>query len=256
MFSSEELEQYDRHLRIDKIGITGQEKLKNSDVLVVGAGGLGSPILLYLASVGVGRIGILDGDKVSRSNLNRQILYTTEDIGKDKALVARDKLKKINPFIKIESFSTQILDDVSTKNIFSEFSAIIDATDNYQTRYLINKGAVDLNKPLFIGAVGRFVGQATVVIPHKTACFNCIFPEKDQETVEKLTQTNRERGILGTVVGVTGTVVANEFIKSILGIGELLTDKLFIFDALNNEFSIVKLEKDPKCRVCGNKRSL
>ena len=253
MFSYEELEQYNRHLRIDRIGIKGQENLKNSDVLVVGAGGLGSPILLYLASVGVGRIGILDGDKVSRSNLNRQILYTTEDIEKNKSLVARDKLQKLNPFIKIESFSTQITNEAETKNIFSEFSAIIDATDNYETRYLINRVAINLNKPLFIGAVGRFVGQATVVIPYKTACFNCIFPEKDPKTVEKLTQTNRERGILGTVVGVTGTIVANEFIKYTLGIGELLTNKLFIFNALNNEFSIVKLEKDPKCKVCGNK---
>jgi len=181
MLSKEEFERYDRHIRIDKIGIAGQEKLKNANVLVVGAGGLGSPILLYLAAVGVGRIGIVDGDVVSRSNLNRQVLYTEEDIGKSKVILAKEKILKLNPFIKVEVFDTWLTDIDITESIFKKFDAIIDATDNFETRYLINKVSVKLNKPLFVGAVGRFVGQVFVVIPHETACLNCIFPEKEKD---------------------------------------------------------------------------
>ncbi len=251
MFTREELEQYDRHIRIDKIGLDGQEKLKRSNVLVVGAGGLGSFILLHLAATGVGRIGIVDGDIVSRSNLNRQILYNTEDLGKEKVVLAKEKLTKLNPYIKFETYNTWLTDIEIAEIIFSKFDSVIDATDNFETRYLINKTAVKLNKPLFIGAVGRFVGQVFVVLPHKTACLNCVFPEKEKEILLSITENNRNQGILSTTVGITGTIVANEFIKFTLGIGELLTNKLFLFDGLSNEFSIINLEKDPNCKVCG-----
>lgn len=251
MLSKDELERYDRQIRIDKIGIEGQRKLKNADVLVVGAGGLGSPILMYLASAGVGRIGIVDGDAVSNSNLNRQILYTSSDLGQSKAFLAKEKIKQLNPYIVVEAYDTWLTDEELTSRIFSKFNAIIDATDNYETRYLINRVAVKLNRPLFIGAVGRFVGQVLVVIPHETACFNCVFPERDKRILFELTETNRNQGIIGTTVGVTGTLVANEFIKYSLGIGSLLKNKLLLFDGLTNEFSIISLERDPKCKICG-----
>lgn len=251
MLSKEELERYDRHIRIDKIGKEGQLKLKQSNVLVVGAGGLGSPILLYLASVGVGRIGIVDGDVVSISNLNRQILYSVDDLGKSKVILAKEKIKKLNPHINVEIYETWLTDEDIATRLFSKFDAVIDATDNYETRYLINRVAVRLNKPLFVGAVGRFVGQVFVVIPHKTACFNCIFPERDREILFSLNEENRNQGIIGTVVGITGTIVANEFIKFTLGIGSVLTNKLLLFDGLSNEFSIINLERNPKCKVCG-----
>jgi len=250
MLSKDELERYDRQIRIDKIGVEGQQKLKSANVLVVGAGGLGSPILLYLGSSGVGRIGIVDGDVVSITNLNRQILYNVDDLGKEKVLVAKGKIEKLNPNITVEAFNTWLTDEEITERIFSKFSAVIDATDNYETRYLINRIAVKLNKILFIGAVGRFVGQVMVVIPHETACFNCIFPEREKEILVELTEENRNQGIIGTTVGVTGTLVANEFIKYALGIGEILKNKLLLFDGLNNEFSIINLEKDPNCRIC------
>jgi adenylyltransferase/sulfurtransferase len=250
MLSKDELERYDRQIRIDKIGVEGQQKLKSANVLVVGAGGLGSPILLYLGSAGVGRIGIVDGDVVSITNLNRQILYNMDDLGKEKVLVAKEKIEKLNPNITVEAYNTWLTDEEITERIFSKFSAVIDATDNYETRYLINRIAVKLNKILFIGAVGRFVGQVMVVIPHETACFNCIFPERAKEILFELTEENRNQGIIGTTVGVTGTLVANEFIKYALGIGEILRNKLLLFDGLTNEFSIINLEKDPNCKVC------
>jgi adenylyltransferase/sulfurtransferase len=250
MLSKDELERYDRQIRIDKIGVEGQQKLKSANVLVVGAGGLGSPILLYLGSAGVGRIGIVDGDVVSITNLNRQILYNMNDLGKEKVLVAKEKVEKLNPNITVEAYNTWLTDEEITERIFSKFSAVIDATDNYETRYLINRIAVKLNKILFIGAVGRFVGQVMVVIPHETACFNCIFPERAKEILFELTEENRNQGIIGTTVGVTGTLVANEFIKYALGIGEILRNKLLLFDGLTNEFSIINLEEDPNCKVC------
>ncbi|BAL81014.1 HesA/MoeB/ThiF family protein [Caldisericum exile] len=253
MLSKEELERYDRHIRIDKIGLEGQKKLRDSNVLVVGAGGLGSPILMYLASIGVGRVGIVDGDIVTLSNLNRQILYNTDDLGKKKALIAMEKIKKLNPYLVIEAYDTWLTDESITRRIFKKYDAVIDATDNYETRYLINKIAVELNKPLFIGAVGRFVGQVMVVIPYETACFNCIFPERDKEILFKLTVENRNQGIIGTTVGITGTLVANEFIKYILGIGSVLKNKLLLIDGLTNEFSIINLEKDPNCKICSKK---
>ncbi|MGB9832789.1 MAG: HesA/MoeB/ThiF family protein [Caldisericum exile] len=250
MLSKDELERYDRQIRIDKIGIEGQIKLKNSNVLVIGAGGLGSPILLYLASAGVGRIGIVDGDVVSVGNLNRQILYNIHDIGKAKVLVAKEKIEKLNPNIAVEAYNTWLTDEETARIILRKFTAIIDATDNYETRYLINRVAVHLNRPLFIGAVGRFVGQVMVVIPHETACLNCIFPEREKQILFKLTEENRNQGIIGTTVGVTGTIVANEFLKYTLGIGSLLKNKLLIFDGLTNEFSIISLERDPNCKIC------
>ncbi len=250
MLSKEEKERYLRQIAIDKIGETGQEKLKKSSVLVVGAGGLGSPVLMYLVSAGVGRVGIVDGDTVSLSNLSRQVLYTSDDRGKLKVFIAEKRLKAMNPLAKIETYP-EILSSENAEGIFGKYDCIVDATDNFKTRYLINRTAVKLKKPLFIGAVGRFTGQVTDVLPYETPCYNCIFPEKDEETLRKLTVRNRENGVFTPLVGIVGTFVANEIIKFFLGIGENFFGKLLVYDALNNDFSVIPLRKDPNCKVCG-----
>ncbi|MGB9694368.1 MAG: HesA/MoeB/ThiF family protein [Caldisericaceae bacterium] len=252
MLSKEELGRYNRQIRIDKIGKDGQLKLKSASVVVVGAGGLGSPILMYLAAAGVGRIGFIDGDEVSISNLNRQVLYDSYDVGKKKTQVATEKLKKLNPNLSYEAYPLWLSDLEVAENIFIKYDAVIDATDNFETRYLVNKVCVALNKPLFIGAVGRFSGQVTDVMPHKSACFNCIFPEKEKEIVNLMTEKNLSEGIIGTLVGTIGTIVASEFIKFTLGIGSNLFDKLLIYDLLNDEFSIINIERNPHCSVCGD----
>ena len=250
MLSKKEKERYLRQIAIDKIGEEGQEKLKNSSVLVVGAGGLGSPILLYLVSAGVGRVGIVDGDSVSLSNLSRQVLYDSSDLGKKKVFVAERKLKAMNPLVKIETYP-EFLSDENADGIFEKYDCIVDATDNFKTRYLINRTAVKLKKPLFIGAVGRFTGQVTDVMPYETPCYNCIFPEKDEETLRKLTERNRENGVFTPLVGIVGILVANEVIKFFIGIGENFFGKLLVYDALNNDFSVIPIRKNPDCKVCG-----
>jgi len=252
MLSRDEFERYDRIIKIDKIGVQGQEKLKSSSVVVVGAGGLGSPILLYLTAMGVGRIGIVEGDAVSISNLGRQVLYSSEDVGKDKVILASERLKTLNPYVTIDSYKTWLTDEDIAKRIFEKYEAVIDATDNFETRYIVNKAAVALNKPVFVGAVGRFVGQVLNIFPHKTACLNCLFPEKDKEIVNLMTQRNFEQGVSTPLVGTVGTIVVNEYVKYAIGIGENLFNKLLIYDSLSNEFSIIKLERNKDCKVCGD----
>ncbi len=249
MLSKEEKERYLRQIAIDRIGEEGQERLKNSSVLVVGAGGLGSPILLYLAAAGVGRLGIVDGDTVSLSNLSRQILYSADDLGREKAEVAAEKLTTLNPNSTFEVFAENLVEE-NAERIFSNFSCIVDATDNFKTRYLINRTAVRLEKPLFIGAVGRFTGQVTDVLPHNTACYNCIFPEKEETVLKEMTERNRENGVFTPLVGIIGTLVANEVLKFLLGIGENFFGKLLIYDALRNDFSVIPVKRDPNCKVC------
>ncbi len=250
MLKKDEFERYDRFIKIDKVGIVGQEKLKKSSVAVIGAGGLGSPILLYLTAMGVGKIGIVEGDKVTVSNLGRQILFTENEVGIEKAIVAKEKLKKLNHEVEIEPYLTWISDDEIASNIFAKYDAIIDATDNFETRYIINRVAVALDKPLFIGAVGRFVGQIMNVFPHKTACLNCVFPQKEKRIVQLMTQRTLNQGVSAPLVGIVGSIVANEYMKYVLSIGEGLLNKLLIYDSLNNEFSLINLEKDPNCNIC------
>ena len=249
MLNNNEKERYLRQIIIDKIGEEGQEKLKNASVLVVGAGGLGSPILMYLVSSGIGKIGIVDGDIVSLSNLSRQILYNNDDLGKKKAIVAKEHLSNLNPNVKIDVYPEWLNEDIASR-IFRKYGYIVDATDNFKTRYLINRVAVNLNKPLFIGAVGRFTGQVTDVLPHETACYNCIFPEKDEETLRFMTDRNASGGVFTPLVGIIGTIVANEVLKYILGIGESFFGKLLIYDVLNNDFSVIPVKRDSNCKVC------
>jgi molybdopterin/thiamine biosynthesis adenylyltransferase len=250
MLTEEEKIRYSRQINISKIGIKGQEKLKNASVLVIGAGGLGSPILMYLVSAGIGRLGIADDDTVSLSNLSRQVLYDTTDIGKKKALVAKTKLEKMNPNTYITVYPQRISEE-NAPRIFPQYNAVVDATDNFESRYIINENAVKFNKPLFIGAVGKFTGQAMNVMPHKTACYNCVFPEKNRLQLKEMDQRIPVNGVFTPLVGTVGTLVANEVAKYFLGIGENLFGRLLIYDALNNDFSIISVQKDPHCKVCG-----
>ena len=252
MLNSNEKNRYLRQITIDKIGEKGQEKLKDASVLIIGAGGLGSPILTYLVSSGVGRIGIVDGDVVSLSNLSRQILYNNNDLGKEKVIVAKEHLNKLNPNVNIDVYPVWLNEEIAP-HIFRKYSCIVDATDNFKTRYLINRTAVKLKKLLFIGAVGRFTGQVTDVLPHETACYNCIFPEKDEKTLSFMTERNASGGVFTPLVGIIGTIVANEVLKYILGIGENFFGKLLLYDALSNDFSVISVKRDPNCKVCGSK---
>lgn len=243
---------YERQLWMKQVGSQGQKKLGQASVLVVGAGGLGSPILLCLAAAGVGTIGIADGDTVSLSNLNRQVIYSTADIGQPKALVAKERLVALNPQIRIESYPSRI-DPDNAYALFSAYDIIVDATDNYSARYLVSDAAVLFNKPLFIGAVSNLHGMAFTVIPRKTACFRCLYPKSPSTAMAK---EERARGILGTTPGIIGSIVAQNVLKYILGCGDWLAGTLLLVDGEENRFDLVPLERDHSCRVCGDEPTI
>lgn len=239
MLSEEEKKQYSRHLLLDKVGIEGQEKLKNAKVLVIGAGGLGCPVLQYLTAAGVGTIGIVDDDKVSQSNLQRQVLYTHSDIGKNKAEVATKRLQELNPYITISPYSERL----TTKNaleLFKSYDIIVDGSDNFATRYLVNDTAVLTNKPVVFGAITQFEGQVSVFNYHGSATYRCLFPSapnpEDAPNCETI-------GVLGVLPGIIGSLQANEVIKMIVGIGEVLQDKLLLFNLLDLSQTILKYHR-------------
>ncbi len=239
---------YERQLWMKQVGATGQQKLARASVLVVGAGGLGSPILLCLAAAGVGTLGIVDGDTLSLSNLNRQTLYSTQDIGQPKALLARDRLLELNPEVRIEAYPAR-LDPDNAYALFSAYDVVVDATDNYSSRYLVSDAAVLFNKPLFVGAVSNFYGMAFTVIPHETACFRCLYPKAPTAA---MAEKERARGILGTNPGIVGSIVAQNILKYIVGCGDWLAGKLLLIDGEDNRFELVPLERNHQCRVCGD----
>ncbi len=240
MLNKEEISRYSRHLLLPEIGTIGQEKLKNAKVLVIGAGGLGCPVLLYLTAVGIGQIGIVDFDVVDESNLQRQILFSVEDIGKPKALVAADKLFKQNPFVKFAVHNQQLTNQ-NALDITKEYDIIIDGTDNFATRYLINDACVLLNKPLVYGAVYRFEGQVSVFNYKDKSGINgptyrCVFPEPPSpESAPNCSAI----GVLGVLPGIIGTMQANEAIKLITGIGQPLSGKLLLLNALTMSFTTI-----------------
>lgn len=235
--NNEQLDRYSRNILVKEIGFEGQKKLLSSKVLIVGAGGLGSPAAMYLAAAGIGTIGIADNDNVSLSNLQRQILHPTENLGKDKTVSAKETINKINPDVNVNIYSTFI----SSKNItdiIKEYDFIIDAVDNFETKFLINDACV-INKKAFChaGVVG-FGGQLMTYVPGKSICYRCVFKEPPKEDC---VQSCRQNGILGAVAGVIGTLQAVEAIKYILNIGELLTGYLLVYDGLKADFRKVKL---------------
>jgi adenylyltransferase/sulfurtransferase len=245
--TNDEVKRYSRHLIMPEVGVDGQEKLKKGSLLCIGAGGLGSPAALYLAAAGVGRIGIVDFDVVDYSNLQRQVIHSTPDVGRSKLASAKDRLLALNPHITIDTYETAL----SSKNaleLFKPYDVILDGTDNFPTRYLTNDACVLLGKPNAYGSIFRFEGQASVFATRGGPCYRCLYPEPPPPG---LVPSCAEGGVLGVLPGVVGTIQATEAIKLIMGIGEPLIGRFLIYDALRMKFRELKLKKDPDCPVCG-----
>jgi len=245
--SDNEMERYSRHLVIPEVGKAGQLKLKNAKVLVLGAGGLGSPISIYLAAAGVGRIGIMDFDVLSYSNLQRQILYSTNDVGHLKTELAKIRLLEVNPNVEI-TLHNEKLTSANALEILKDYDIIADGTDNFATRYLVNDACVLLGKPFVYGSILRFEGQVTFFDPKNGPCYRCLYSEPPAAGD---TPNCADGGVLGVLPGIIGAMQANEVIKFILGKGELLTGRLLLLDALSMKTREVKFKKDPACPVCG-----
>lgn len=246
MLNSEQSARYRRNMLLPGFGEDGQKKLLDSGVLLVGAGGLGSPAALYLAAAGVGKIGLVDSDRVDLSNLQRQVLHGTPDIGRKKALSARDRLLNLNPGIRVEAHET-LLSRENAEEFIAGYDLVLDCTDNFATRYVINDACLSLKKPFIYGGVLAYTGQLTVIMPGKGPCFRCLYRNEPGPGAPDCTT----EGILGVVPGVIGALQAGEAVKYLVGAGELLVGRLLIFDALTAIFSEVALERDPVCPSCG-----
>jgi molybdopterin/thiamine biosynthesis adenylyltransferase/rhodanese-related sulfurtransferase len=245
--SSEQLERYKRHLLLPGVGPAGQEKLLASSALLIGAGGLGSPAALYLAAAGVGRIGLCDFDRVDLSNLQRQVLYGTSDVGAPKMEVAARRLHELNPDVEIVVHETR-LDASNAREIFAGYDVVLDGTDTFPSRYLTSDVCVWLKKPLVSGSVMRFEGQVAVFDTRSGPCYRCLFPEPPPP---ELAPNCAEAGVLGVLPGLVGVIQATELLKLLLGIGEPLVGRLLVYDALAMEFKTFRIPKDPRCAVCG-----
>src|SRR5437870_2202513 len=246
-FTQEERVRYSRHLMMPEVGTVGQQKLKAGRVLCIGAGGLGSPLALYLAAAGVGTLGLVDFDVVDYTNLQRQIIHTTADVGRKKLESAGEKLKAINPFLNLRTFETRLTSD-NALVLFRQFAIVADGTDNFATRYLVNDACVLTGKPNVYGSIFRFEGQASVFATKEGPCYRCLYPEPPPPG---LVPSCAEGGVLGVLPGIIGVIQATEAIKLILGVGEPLIGRFLIYDALKMRFRELKLRKDPDCPVCG-----
>lgn len=243
----DQIERYSRQIILPNLGGKGQEKLLNAKVLVIGAGGLGSPCALYLASAGIGKLGIVDSDKVELNNLQRQIIHSVKEVGALKVDSAKRRINAINQDVEVIPYNIRLTSE-NILDIIKEYDIIVDGSDNFPTRYLVNDACVMSGKPLSHGGIFRFDGQAITILPGEGACYRCLFPEPPPPG---LVPSCQEAGILGAVAGVIGTIQANEVLKFILGLGNLLSGKLLVFNALDSSFRQVKVPKDPKCPVCG-----
>jgi adenylyltransferase/sulfurtransferase len=250
--TGDEVKRYSRHLIMPEVGMDGQRRLKAASVLCIGAGGLGSPAALYLAAAGVGRLGLVDFDVVDFSNLQRQVLHGTPDVGRPKLESARDRLQAINPQVRIDTYETA-LTSKNALELFRDYDVILDGTDNFPTRYLVNDACVLLGKPNAYGSIFRFEGQASVFAAPGGPCYRCLYPEPPPPG---LVPSCAEGGVLGVLPGVIGTIQATEAIKLILGIGEPLIGRFLIYDALRMRFRELRLRRDPQCPVCGERPTI
>jgi sulfur-carrier protein adenylyltransferase/sulfurtransferase len=250
--SNAEIARYSRHLILPEVGLDGQKKLKAGSVLCIGAGGLGSPAALYLAAAGVGRIGIVDFDAVDASNLQRQILHGTPDVGRSKLQSAKTRLTALNPEVRVETFETR-LTSANALELFEGYDVILDGTDNFATRYLVNDACVLLRIPNAYGSIFRFEGQASVFATEGGPCYRCLYPEPPPPG---LVPSCAEGGVLGVLPGVIGTIQATESIKLILGAGSTLIGRLLLYDAWGMRFRELKLRRDPACPVCGDQPTI
>ena len=246
ILSAEEMERYARHLSLSEVGLAGQEKLKKARVLLIGAGGIGSPAAYYLAAAGVGNIGIIDHDLVDRSNLQRQILFTTEDIGKSKAEIAKLRISALNPNIHATAYPLHLTSQ-NAHRIIADYDVVLDGSDNYQTRYLVGDVTAELRKPLVSSSIYQFIGQLGVFNVGGGPCYRCLYPEPPPE---KLIPNCAEAGVLGVTAGVMGSLAANEIIKLILGMGAPLSENLLMFDSLRGELKKYSIARHPECLIC------
>ncbi|MFQ5641225.1 MAG: molybdopterin-synthase adenylyltransferase MoeB [bacterium] len=251
-FSKDEIERYSRHLIMPEVTLQGQRKLKQASVLLIGMGGLGSPVALYLAAAGVGRLGIVDFDVVDFTNLQRQIIYSTDDVGQSKLLSAKKRLEGLNPYVQIETYETRLTSE-NALEIFEKYDIILDGTDNFPTRYLVNDACVLLGKPNVYGSIFRFEGQASVFYAKEGPCYRCLYPEPPPPG---LVPSCAEGGVLGILPGNIGLIQATEAIKLIIEKGEPLIGRLLLYDALAMKFRELKLRKDPDCPMCGEKPTI
>jgi len=250
-FSEDQIYRYSRHIILKEVGGEGQKKFLESKILVIGAGGLGSPVLTYLAAAGIGTLGIVDSDVVDLSNLQRQIIHFTPDVNVPKVESAKNKIEQINPDVKVVTYNTRLTSN-NIADIIRDYDFIIDGTDNFPTKFLVNDACVMLKKPYSHAGILRFNGQTFTYTPGNM-CYRCIFKEPPPKGV---VPTCSEAGILGAVAGVIGTIQAVEALKYILNKGELLTNKLLTFNALTTQFREIKLKKNENCAVCGNNPSI
>jgi len=251
VLNEQQLRRYDRNILLKGVGIEGQEKLLNSKVLVVGAGGLGSPAAFYLAAAGIGTLGLIDADTVDYSNLQRQILHSTGDLGRPKVASAAEKLKNLNPDVRVITYQEKLNGD-NYLDIIKEYQAVVDGTDNFPARFLINDACVRYGIAYMYGGVLGFVGQAMTIVPGTSPCLRCVFPKEPDNKAP----TCREEGILGAVPGVIGSILATEAVKYLLGLGELLTGKILTCDALSMHFFSIDVERNPECHACSRGKEM
>ncbi|HLG18385.1 MAG TPA: molybdopterin-synthase adenylyltransferase MoeB [Bdellovibrionota bacterium] len=250
--SQEEVQRYSRHLIMPEVGTEGQERLKQASVLMIGAGGLGAPLGLYLTAAGIGRIGILDFDRVDASNLHRQVIYGTDDVGRSKLGAAKDRLANMNPNVVIETHETKLTSE-NAMEIIGRYDIVVDGTDNYPTRYLVNDACVLLKKPNVYGSIFRFEGQASVFDATRGPCYRCLYAVPPPPG---LVPSCAEGGVLGILPGVIGTIQATETVKLILGRGESLIGRLLLYDALSMKFRELKLRKNLECPICSDRPTI
>lgn len=246
-FTEEELQRYSRHILLQDVGVEGQEKIHSGKVLVVGAGGLGSPVALYLAAAGVGTIGIVDGDVVDLSNLQRQIIHFTPDVGRPKVESAKEKIEQLNPNVKVITHKEFLMAD-NALDIVKDYDFVVDATDNFPVKFLINDACVMAGKPFSHGGILRFEGQTFTHLPG-TACYRCLFPAPPPANA---VPTSSQAGVLGAIAGMLGTIQAAEVLKYLTGVGELLTDRLLSFNARTMDFRTIKTKRHDGCPLCGS----
>ena len=247
-FSNEQLERYSRHIILKEVGVKGQKKLLNAKVLIIGAGGLGAPAALYLAAAGVGTIGIVDADVVDLSNLQRQVIHTTQDIGKEKVKSAAEPMQAINPDVTVNTYRT-FVDSSNIMDLIKDYDFILDGTDNFPAKFLINDACVMAGKPFSHAGIIRFKGQLMTYVPGEGPCYRCVF--KNPPPADAV-PTCKQAGVIGAMGGVIGSLQAMEAVKYIIGQGELLTGKLLTYDALKMDFHSIKLPRNCNCAVCGN----
>lgn len=251
-FTNEQLERYSRHILLTEVGVKGQKKLMDSKVLIIGAGGLGAPAALYLAAAGVGTIGIADADEVDLSNLQRQVIHSTPDVGKAKVLSAKESMEAINPEVKVNTYRTFVASD-NIMELIADYDFIIDGTDNFPAKFLINDACVIAEKPFSHAGIIRFKGQLMTYVPGQGPCYRCVFQSPPPADA---VPTCKQAGVIGAMGGVIGSLQAMEAVKYIIGKGDLLTGSLLTYDALKMEFHKIKLPHRPSCAVCGDEPSI